>query len=287
MPLRDPRIASIKDTRKDEYDTYKSWERPYRPEGKYLGDKFHKDSLLFQVDPPPYSADHDQDHINYYGNDTGLHAREMNADGYPYGNSPYPKNGHWQEKFFGSEIPIPDEHNEWGIQEFKSKYPPGKKENRPWYASHIYGRLDEGTMSEGGMGSIDRWYNVQDLIDRGMMDELQKPGGDDSMSDEVWQRKKIKKARYVQKNEDYGLSRQMEEDDPELFETLGLTKGDNPQYDLDKSATKKFAQQHAKKDQETAVNSVMDALRAVGGESKRALDGYSWMRGGKKKSKNG
>jgi hypothetical protein len=201
----------------------------------------------------------------------------MNADGFPVGNAPHPRNEQLQVEEFGGDVPIPDEHNEWGIQEFKSKYPPGKKENKPWYASHIYGRLDVGAMSEGGMGSIDRWYSVQDLIDRGMMDELQKPGGDDSMSDEEWQRKKIKKARYVQKNDELGgLNRQMEEDDPELFETLGLTKGDNPQYDLGKSATKKFAENAtAKEKQEGAeyakkgVNNLNDMLLAALGGKKR------------------
>lgn len=304
MPLRDPRIAPIRDSRYDKHEDYRydgyGNDSETRDEGKHTGDRFHRDSFLFQIDPPPYSADDNQDHINYYGNDTGIHARGMNADGYPDGPSPYPKNDSNQQRLFGNgDVPVPEPWNEWGVQEFKSKYPPGKKENRQWYASHIYGRIDPSghdqfgdTLSAGGMDSIDRWWKVSDLIGHGLMDELQKPGGDDGMSDEAWQRKKAKKALYMQKQtrpdgtktdvaEIYGakdgLPSQMEQDDPDLFETLGLTKGDNPQYDLGKSATKKFAQKStAKEKQEGAeyakkgVNNLNDMLlAALGGKKKK------------------
>ena len=304
MPLRDPRIAPIRDRRDDEHDDHRydgyGNEREVRGEGKHIGDRFHRDSFLFQIDTPPYSADDHQDHINYYGNDTGLHARGMNPDGYPYGNSPYPKNDNFQQRLFGtSDVPVPDEWNEWGVQEFKSKYPPGKKENKPWYASHIYGRLDPSghdrfgdTLGKGGMDSIDRWWKVSDLIGHGLMDELQKPGGDDSMSDEAWQRKKAKKALYMQKQtrpdgtetdvaELYGakggLPSQMDRDDPELFETLGLSPGDDPQYELGKpsakkSATKKFATKQKKAEEEYAkkgVTGINDMLASALGLGKK------------------
>jgi len=208
----------------------------------------------------------------------------MNNDGYPAGPSPYPKNSSFKQRLLGSpDVPTPDEWNEWGVHEFKAKYPPGKKENKPWYASHIYGRLDEGTMSEGGMGSIDRWFNVQDLIDYGMMDELQKP--DDSISDEAWQRKKIKKAHYVQKNEKYGLSRQMEEDDPELFESLELSEGNNPQYDLGKSATQKFAQKATKQEKRAASKAAKKAVSKGNDTASQVSDALNSFFGGKKKKK--
>ncbi len=294
MPLRDPRIASIRDTR---YDTYQDYRYPQddqtRREGKHLGDKFHRDTFLFQIDPPPYSSD--EGHITINGREApGRHARSMDEDGIPVGNSPYSQNKYAKRGDFAADIPTPDEFNEWGIQEFKSKYPPGKKENRPWYASHIYGRLDPGgPMSEGGMGSIDRWWNVSDLVGHGLMDELQKPGGDDSMSDEAWERKKVKKARYMQAQSledgsktdvaglygaEDGLSNQMEQDDPELFESLGLTNGDNPQYDLDKSASKKFAQNSTPKEKKQAPKDAKYAANSVANEVMSMLSGWGGMK---------
>lgn len=281
MPLRDPRIASIRDSR---YDTWDDYRYPHddetRSEG-HLGDKFHRDSFLFQIDPPPYSSD--EGHITM-GKESGIHARGMSPDGYPYGNSPYPKNEQMQVAEFGHDVPIPDEHKEWGIQEFKSKYPPGKKENRPWYASHIYGRLDPSghkrfgdTLGEGGMSNIDRWWNVSDLINNGLMDELQKPGGD-SMSDEVWQRKKMKKALYMQKQtrpdgtttdvaELYGakggLPYQMDDNDPELFESL--VKPSAKKSATKKYATKKSEEEYAKK----GVNNVSEMLASALGLGKK------------------
>ena len=296
MPLRDPRIASIRDSR---YDTWNDYRFPHddetRSEGEYLGDKFHRDSFLFQIDPPPYSSD--GGHITM-GKESGLHARDMSPDGFPEGNSPYPKNEHMQVAEFGHDVPIPDEYKEWGVQEFKSKYPPGKKENKPWYASHIYGRLDPSghkrfgdTLGEGGMGNTDRWWNVSDLINNGLMDELQKPGGD-SMSDEAWQRKKMKKALYMQKQtrpdgtttdvaELYGakggLPSQMDDNDPELFESLGLSPGDGAQYELGKpsakkGATKKFATKQKKEEEEYAkkgVTGLNDMLASALGLGKK------------------
>ena len=238
--------------------------------------------------------------INYYGKDTGVHARGMSPDGYPHGKEPYPGNDSNQQRLFGdSDLPVPDPFKEWGVQEFKSKYPPGKKENRQWYASHIYGRLDPSghrrfgdTLGKGGMDSIDRWWNVSDLIGHGLMDELQKPGDDDGMSDEAWQRKKMKKALYMQKQtrpdgtetdvaDLYGakdkLPSQMERHDPELFESLELSPGDNPQYELGKPsarerATKKFAAKQEKAEEDYAkkgVTGLNDMLASALGLGKK------------------
>ena len=299
MPLRDPRILPIRDRRYDDHDDYRydgyGNESETRDEGKYIGDRFHRDSFLFQIDPPPYSADDPGITIN---RKKASHrpARRMDADGIPVGNSPYTRNENNQRGDFAAEIPTPDEFNEWGIQEFKSKYPPGKKENKPWYASHIYGRLDPSghdqfgdTLGKGGMDSIDRWWKVSDLVGHGLMDELQKPGGDDSMSDEAWQRKKAKKALYLQKQTrpdgtttdvaelygaKYGLPSQMDDNDPELFESLGLSPGDDPQYELGKpsakkSAIKKFATKKKKEEEDAKKGINLSAALGLGGKKKK------------------